>query len=149
MKTESVQYDQSYEEYTSDEEDYRSKAKIIAGYLNGEPIRGRIASLGVAMGRAAIITNDADISKVKEGAVIICKTASPKLAVILSKVNAIVTENGGQSSNIMIFAREYGIPALVGVSGLTEIIKNGDIVRVDGIKGIVEIEEPKKLRRVK
>ena len=149
MKTESVQYDQSYEEYTSDEEDYKSKAKIIAGYLNGEPIRGRIASLGVAMGRAAIITNDADISKVKEGAVIICKTASPKLAVILSKVNAIVTENGGQSSNIMIFAREYGIPALVGVSGLTEIIKNGDIVRVDGIKGIVEIEEPKKLRRVK
>ncbi len=149
MKSESVQYDQSYEEYASNEEDYRSKAKIIAGYLNGEPIRGRIASLGVAMGRAALITNDADISKVKGGSVIICKTASPKLAIILSKVNAIVSESGGQSSNTMLFAREYGIPALVGVSGLMEIIKNGDIVRVDAIKGIVEIEDPKKLRSIK
>jgi rifampicin phosphotransferase len=145
----SVQYDQSYEEYTSDAEDYRSKASILAGYLNGEPIRGRIASLGVAMGRAVVVTKADDIKKVKEGAVVISKTASPKLAVLLSKVNAIVTENGGQSSTTMVFAREYGIPALVGVSGLTEIIKNGDIVRVDAIRGIVEIEKPTKLRSIK
>jgi pyruvate,water dikinase len=149
MKTESVQYDQSYEEYTSDEEDCRSKASILSGYLNGETIRGRIASLGVAMGRAVVITKDDDIKKVKEGAVIISRTASPKLAIILSKVNAIVTENGGLSSNAMLFAREYGIPAMVGVPWLTEIIRDGDIVRVDAIKGIVEIEERMKLRRVK
>jgi phosphoenolpyruvate synthase/pyruvate phosphate dikinase len=149
MKTESVQYDFTSEDYTSDAEDSRSKASILAGYLDGKPIRGRIASSGVAMGRAAVIRNDEDILKVKEGAVIIAKTASPKLSIILSKVNAIATEVGGQSSNAMIFARECGIPALVNIPCLTEIIKDGDIVRVDAIKGVVEIEKRTKLHSIK
>ncbi|MCX5807042.1 MAG: PEP-utilizing enzyme [Proteobacteria bacterium] len=149
MKTESVQYDLTSEEYTSDAEDSRNKSSILAGYLNGKPIRGRIASSGVAMGRATLIRNDDDILKVKDGAVIISKTASPKLATILSKVNAIATEIGGQSSNAMIFARECGIPALVNIPGLTEIIKDGDIVRVDAVKGIVEIEKRTKLHSIK
>jgi len=140
MKTESVQYNLGSEEYTSDAEGSRNKADILAGYLDGMPIRGRIASSGVAMGRAAVI---------KEDAVIISKTASPKLAVILSKVNAIAAEIGGQSSNAMIFARENGIPALVNIPCLTEIIKDGDIVRVDAIKGIVEIEKHTKLHSIK
>ena len=149
MKTESVQYNLGSEEYTSDAEGSRNKADILAGYLDGMPIRGRIASSGVAMGRAAVIKEDDDILKVKVGAVIISKTASPKLAVILSKVNAIAAEIGGQSSNAMIFARENGIPALVNIPCLTEIIKDGDIVRVDAIKGIVEIEKHTKLHSIK
>ena len=146
MKTESVQCDRISEEYTSDAED---KASIVAGYLNGKPLRGRTASSGVAMGRAAVIRNDDDILKVKEGAIIISKTASPKLSIILSKVNAIATEVGAQSSNAMIFARECGIPALVNIPYLTEVIKDGDIVRVDAIKGIVEIEKRVKLHSIK
>jgi phosphohistidine swiveling domain-containing protein len=149
MKTESVQYDQLSEEYKSDAEDCRNKANVLAGYLKGEAMHGRTASLGSAMGRAAVITKADDILKVKNGAVIIAKKASPKFAIILSKVNAIATENGGQSSNAMGFAREYGIPAVTGISGLTEIVRDGDIIRVDGTNGTVEIKERMTLHRLK
>ena len=141
MKTGSVQYNQISEEYASDLEDRRSKANVLARYLNGEAIHGGAAAAGVAMGRAVVITKDDDILKVKDGAVIVSRTASPKLAIILSKANAIATENGGQASNAMGFARTYGIPAVIGISGLTEIIRDGDIIRVDGTKGTIEIKE--------
>lgn len=104
-------------------------------------MHGGIASLGVAIGRAAVIKKDDDILKVEDGAVIISKTASPKLAIVLSKANAIATENGGQASNAMEFARSYGIPAVAGIPELTEIIRDGDIVIVDGTHGTIEIQE--------
>jgi len=149
MKTESVQYDEFYEEYTLDLEDRRSKANVLAKYLNGEAIHGGTASPGVAVGRAVVIKKDEDILKVKDGAVIISRTASPKLAIILSKANGIATENGGQASNTMVFARTYGMPAVVGIPGLTEIIRDGDIIRIDGKKGTIEIKERMTLHSLK
>jgi len=149
MRTESAQYDLLPEEYTSDAEDHRNKANVFARYLNGEAMHGGIASLGVAIGRAAVITKDADILKVEDGAVIISKTASPRLAIVLSKANAIATENGGQASNAMEFARTYGIPAVAGIPELTEIIRDGDIVRVDGTHGTIEIKERMTLHSLK
>ncbi len=112
-------------------------------------MHGRIASLGVAIGRAAVITKDEDILKVEDGAVIISKTASPNLAIVLSKANAIDTENGGQASNAMEIARTYGITAVAGIPELTEIIRDGDIVRVDGTHGTIEIKERMTLHSLK
>ncbi|MCX5807134.1 MAG: PEP-utilizing enzyme [Proteobacteria bacterium] len=141
METKLVQHDQFSEEYISDLEGRRSRANVLARYLNGKAIHGAAAASGVAMGRAVVIKKDEDILKVKDGMVIVSRTASPKLAIILSKANAIATENGGQASNAVEFARIYGIPAVIGISGLTEIIRDGDIIRVDGTQGTIEIKE--------
>jgi len=149
MKTESVQYDQHSGESTPDMEDCRGKANVLVKHLDGEVKYGRAVSSGVAMGRAVVITKDEDILKVKDGSVIISKTASPKLAVVLEKAIAIATENGGHAANSMVFARLYGIPAVVGIFGLTEIIKDGDFVRVDGTNGNIEIRKSITLHRVK
>jgi pyruvate,water dikinase len=130
-------------------EEREEKANNLVKHLDGEARYGRAASSGVAMGRAVVITNDEDILKVKDGSVIISKTASPKLAMVLEKAIAIATENGGQAANSMVFARIYGIPAVVGISGLTGIIKDGDFVRVDGTNGNIEIRKSMTLHRVK
>jgi phosphohistidine swiveling domain-containing protein len=49
-----------------------------------------------------------------------------------------VVERGGMLSHGAIIAREYGIPAVVGVAHATRLIRNGDTVRVDGDLGMVE-----------
>ena len=100
---------------------------------------GRTASRGTAIGRAALVMDKGDIVRVKEGAIIISKTASPELAMVITKARALATEHGGQGAIASGFARQYGIPAVVGVAGLTKVIKDGDLVRVDGTKGTVEI----------
>jgi pyruvate,water dikinase len=52
--------------------------------------------------------------------------------------SAVVTELGGPLSHAALVAREYGVPAVVNVQGATTAIKTGDLVRVDGDRGIVE-----------
>ena len=53
--------------------------------------------------------------------------------------SAVVTELGGPLSHAAIILREYAVPAVVNVSGATRSLRDGDLVRVDGDKGSVEI----------
>jgi pyruvate,water dikinase len=53
----------------------------------------------------------------------------------------VVTETGGVLSHAAVISREYGIPAVLGVPGATEAIRDGDSIRVDGRRGTVEILE--------
>jgi len=149
MKAESVQYDRFFEENMPDEEDHGNKEKTFVWYLNEEIMHGNTASLGAATGRAVVIKKDEDMLKVKDGFVIICKTASPGLVSVLAKANAIAAENGGQAALVMRAARACGIPAAAGIPGLTEKISDGDIVRVDGTNGTVAIKKRIILRQLK
>jgi pyruvate,water dikinase len=55
------------------------------------------------------------------------------------KIAGVVTDTGGMLTHAAIAAREYGIPAVVGTWKATNSIRNGDIVRVDGTAGVVEV----------
>lgn len=102
-------------------------------------MHGCTASLGTATGKATVVVSRGDIARVREGAVIISKVASPDLTVVISKACAIATEYGGQSASALVLARKYGIPAVVGVPKLMKAIQDGDLVRIDGMNGTVEI----------
>ena len=104
---------------------------------------GRAASPGTAIGRAVVVMSKDDIPHVKEGMVVVSEKASPKLGVVIPKVCAIATEYGGMGAAASIFAREYGIPAVVSVPGLTKIVRDGDLLLVDGMTGTVKIIKPK------
>jgi len=114
-------------------------------FLDGFPVKammnGRAASPGTAIGWATMVMDWDDLAGVKEDAVIVSKTASPELVMGMSKACALATEYGGQGATASGFARQYGIPAVVGVEGLFEIVNNGDLMRVDGTNGTVEIVE--------
>ena len=56
-----------------------------------------------------------------------------------SKIGALVTDTGGALSHPAVVAREFHVPCVVGTRRATQIIHNGDKIRVDGSKGIVEV----------
>lgn len=104
-------------------------------------MNGRATSQETATGRVTIVRSKEDMARVREGAVVVSRTASPNLSLVMSKASAIITEQGGQTAIASKLARAMGIPALVGVAGLMEAVAEGDLVRVDGMKETMEILE--------
>lgn len=74
-------------------------------------------------------------------------TPSETLALEPGVVKAIVTEGGGRTSHTAILARQLGIPAVVGIPGLLNTVKDGLVVAVDGDKGYCDLEPSGDVRR--
>lgn len=100
---------------------------------------GRPASAGMAVGLVVVVANIDDMARVKEGMVVVAKTASPALAMVMSHACGLATEQGGLGAIASGFARAHGIPAVVGIEGLLKTVREGDLMQVNGTKGIVEI----------
>ncbi len=100
-------------------------------------LRGRAASSGVARGRCIIVRSPKDLDRLKDGVVAVCETASVDLIPFIPKLAALATEVGGLGASALFYAREYDIPAVVGVKGLMKRLREGDTVWVDGEYGIV------------
>lgn len=85
------------------------------------------------------MSDPSELDTVKGGEVLICKMTNPAWVVAFSKIGALVTDTGGALSHPAVVAREFNVPCVVGTRRATQIIKNGDKVRVDGSKGVVEV----------
>ena len=123
-------------EISSIEGDYliRSTAEDRGGRLAGLQ-----ASHGVAEGRATVISEFEEGLGIEDDSLLVCPAASRALMQIIPRLKALVSERGGTVAFASRYARDCGIPAVVGVEGATGAIKNGDIIRVDGTQGTVEI----------
>jgi pyruvate,water dikinase len=139
MKTSVEVYDRFYEGPVPGSGEDRRETAFSDGYAVAAVMNGRAASAGTAIGRATVVIDRDDIVRVREGAIIISRTASPDLAMAIPKARAMATEKGGLGATASGFARAYEIPAVVGVEDLIKTVKDGDLVRVDGTKGTVEI----------
>ena len=102
-------------------------------------LRGAGVSPGSYVGTARIILDASDLDKVADGDVVITLSTTPSFNVVLALVGAIVTEHGGQLSHAAIVARELGLPAIVGVQGVTKAVPDGARVRVDADEGELQI----------
>ena len=104
--------------------------------LKGDVIlEGLNASPGVASGPVRIIKNVSEINKVQEGDILVTKMTDPDYVVAMKKATAIVTDEGGITSHAAIVSRELGIPAVVGTEKATQILKENEIITVDGNNG--------------
>ena len=102
-------------------------------------IRGFAASPGVAEGPARVIKLLEEITTVQPGEILVCPCTNPAWAPVFTKIKATVTDIGGLTSHAAIVSREYGLPAVTGTGIATQVIKTGDIIRVDGDRGVVTI----------
>ena len=100
-------------------------------------LEGQGASPGVASGAVVIISSIKDLVKVKEGDIIVAKMTNPDMVPAMRKSVAIITDEGGMTCHAAIVSRELGTPAAVGTKEATRILKDGQIVTVDGEKGLV------------
>jgi pyruvate,water dikinase len=106
---------------------------LPAGALAGMPV-----SAGTAEGRARVVTRleEADLAK---GDILVAPFTDPGWTPLFVSASALVTEVGGQMTHGAVVAREYGIPAVVGVDDATRKIHDGERIRVDGTRGVVEV----------
>ncbi|HEY2383825.1 MAG TPA: PEP-utilizing enzyme [Terriglobia bacterium] len=102
-------------------------------------LQGLAASPGSYEGRARIVRDPSDLAKVAVGDVLVAQTTSPAYNVILPAVGALVTARGGILSHAAIIAREFSVPAVVGINEVTARIPDGARVLVDGDNGLVAI----------
>jgi len=100
-------------------------------------LKGLGASPGIAVGEVKIVGSEREISKVKEGDVLVAVMTTPDMVPAMKKASAIVTDEGGLTCHAAIVSRELGVPAVVGTKNATKVLKDGMLVTVDGEKGIV------------
>lgn len=103
-------------------------------------IRGWAASAGAYTGPVRIMNGQEDFGKLRRGEVIVCRTTTPPWTVLFPIAGALVTDAGGILSHGSIIAREYKLPAVVGTMTATSMLKNGDLVTVDGDQGVVYVQ---------
>ena len=102
-------------------------------------VAGLPVSAGTYVGRAVVVRDVADLGSVRAGDVLVAPNTGPAFNLVLPLVGAIVTDRGGLLSHAAIVAREFGVPAVVGCSDATQVIRDGDRVRVDGETGVVTV----------
>ncbi|MEI6058446.1 MAG: PEP/pyruvate-binding domain-containing protein, partial [archaeon] len=93
------------------------------------------ASPGIASGPVKLVYAMEDLDKVKKGDVLVTTMTNPDMVVTMQKAAAIITNEGGVTSHAAIVSREMGIPAVVGTENATSILKDGEMVTVDGFNG--------------
>jgi phosphohistidine swiveling domain-containing protein len=104
-------------------------------------LRGVAASPGRYRGTVRVLKSEREFDKLRPGDVLVCPVTSPVWSVVFPNVDALVTDTGGILSHPAIIAREYHVPAVVATGNATELLRDGQIVTVDGTAGTVEIEE--------
>jgi phosphohistidine swiveling domain-containing protein len=102
-------------------------------------LRGTGACGGAYRGTAAVLEDAQQASDLSPGKLLVTRQTDPGWAAVFFVVRGLVVERGGMLSHGAIIAREYGIPAVVGVPNAMELIRNGDDVEVNGDRGTVEI----------
>ncbi|WP_188068367.1 phosphoenolpyruvate synthase [Brevibacillus brevis] len=120
-----------------------SDGEIITGQykrenIPAEAIVGLAVSSGVVEGRARVILNmvEADL---EDGDILVTAFTDPSWTPLFLSIKGLVTEVGGLMTHGAVIAREYGLPAVVGVENATIRIKDGQRIRVHGTEGYIEL----------
>ena len=120
-----------------------SDGEVIAGHYRREhlppgALPGLAVSSGLVEGRARVVLRmeDADLA---EGDILVTAYTDPSWTPLFVSIGGLVTEVGGLMTHGAVIAREYGIPAVVGVQEATRLIADGQRVRVHGTEGYVEL----------
>lgn len=120
-----------------------SDGEIIAGEYKREnlpaaAIAGLSVSSGVIEGRARVILNMED-ANLEAGDILVTAFTDPSWTPLFVSIKGLVTEVGGLMTHGAVIAREYGLPAVVGVENATKLIKDGQRIRVNGTEGYIQI----------
>jgi pyruvate,water dikinase len=102
-------------------------------------VKGFASSAGVVEGPARVLKQLKEIVDLQPGEIIVCPSTNPSWAPVFTKIKAAVTDIGGLTSHAAIVCREYGVPSVTGTGIATSVIKTGDILKVDGDTGVVNI----------
>ncbi|NJS17125.1 MAG: pyruvate phosphate dikinase PEP/pyruvate-binding protein, partial [Nostocaceae cyanobacterium CSU_2_110] len=111
-----------------------SSSLLADGMLTGIP-----ASHGQVEGRVKVLRNLQSIPDIDKQTILVVPYTDSGWAALLTRAGGLIAEAGGRLSHGAIIAREYGIPAVMDVHNATWLLQDGQRVRVDGSRGIIEV----------
>ena len=115
-------------------------AQVGSVASGGIVVTGRAAAAGTYTGRARVINSVTEADVLEEGDVLVCDITTPAWTPYFAVIGAVVTNIGSVLAHGAIVAREFGIPAVVGVGDGTVVIPDGATVTVNGTAGTVTVE---------
>ena len=118
---------------------FMGKVLIFEQHGNTQEFSGSVACSGCAQGKVKIINSYKDMAKMKKGDILVSIATIPEIVPAMKKAAAIVTDLGGITSHAAIVARELKIPCVIGTGKATKVLKDGDLVEVDAIEGVIKI----------
>lgn len=107
--------------------------------LGGPVMRGNAASPGVVQGPVRILADPSEAHRLHPGDILVTRTTDVGWTPLFLAAAGVVTELGGPLSHAAIVARELGVPCVVNAAGATARLHDGDVVRLDGDRGVVEL----------
>lgn len=102
-------------------------------------IRGIAASPGIATGAARLVLTNLDLTKIRDGDVMVAPMTRQDFVPYIRRCAALVTDEGGVTCHAAIIARELGIPCVVGTKNATTALKSGRRIRIDGKQGTLTV----------
>jgi pyruvate,water dikinase len=100
-------------------------------------VTGLAASPGLGVGKVRVLSSPEMGKQLLSGEVLVAPMTNPDWVPTLRRAKAVVTDGGGMTCHAAIVARELGIPAVVGARSATTVLRDGELVTVDGAKGVV------------
>lgn len=114
----------------------KKQSKPVPRSLPGHKIlinKGQTACKGVGAGKVYFVTNDEELKKFPEGAVLVAKHTSPRFVTAMNKACAIITDVGSPIGHMASIAREYSVPTILNAEIAMKILKSGQEITVDAI----------------
>jgi phosphoenolpyruvate synthase/pyruvate phosphate dikinase len=116
--------------------------EIFGSYHTDRLPEGALAGIGVSAGTVegrARVAFKMEQARLESGDILVTAFTDPSWTPLFVSAAGLVTEVGGLMTHGAVIAREYGLPAVVGVENATKTIKDGQRIRINGSEGYVEI----------
>ena len=113
------------------------KPVVSATVANTNILRGTPVSWGAVRGPVRVLLDPSDGAQLRKGEILVAPFTDPGWTPLFLTAGALVMEVGGMISHGAVVAREYGIPAVVGLKDATRLLHDGEVVEVNGATGEV------------
>lgn len=110
-------------------------------------LKGMAGNSGIARGLAKVfeatgvegLHKQAQKKNYQKGDILVSVFTQPNMIFLIRKAAAIVTDGGGITSHAAIVSREFGLPSVLGTKNATKVLKDGDLIEVNGDEGVIRI----------
>lgn len=107
--------------------------------VDAQTLIGNAVATGRVTAMASVILEPADFARMQPGSILVCPTTTPAWTQLFSQARGLVTDTGSFLAHGAIVAREFGIPAVLGVADATARIRHGQMLAIDGDAGTVTL----------
>lgn len=102
-------------------------------------LKGLASSCGTATGTARVVRSLRELTRVRRGDILVTNSTDPGWTPVFLLIRGLVLETGGILAHGTVLSREYGLPAVTAVKGATRLVKDGQLITVNGTQGTVTL----------